>query len=316
MPPNATKRGGNRAQVARLHPLSTDFRISGRVNRPRAGPPFSRASDPTDSHQWSIKRNSPTAPGTTHGRHSRCRARAWRAYTSSRLRRNDHGIDRAPAPDRGAMRCPGPGARGGLGLRWSIGEMVKALRSGDPAGQLHGMPPKPLFDLALGARDRRCRRSYRTISSSATRSTMTRGALRNHRGDADATPTAPQRPSRLAVCRHRGDPSPGRRSSTAESLCRTRSPRSWPPSRAGWSACSRPLVVKLGPRRPAGNNGHRRSDSRRTSRVVKHRPPEAPATGRDRSPPVHGGYTRSRQIAECNGHERPREVARSHRSSR
>ena len=52
---------------------------------------------------------------------------------------------------------------------------------------------------------------------------------------------------------------------------------------AGWSACSRPLVVKLGPRRPAGNNGHRRSDSRRTSRVVKHRPPEAPATGRDRA---------------------------------
>src|SRR5215218_9615624 len=47
-----------------------------------------------------------------------------------------------------------------------------------------------------------------------------------------------------------------------------------PPSRAGWSACSRPPVAKLGPRRPAGNNGHRGSDSRRTSRVVKHRAPE------------------------------------------
>jgi hypothetical protein len=46
------------------------------------------------------------------------------------------------------------------------------------------------------------------------------------------------------------------------------------PSRAGWSACSRPPVAKLGPRRPAGNNGPRGSDSRRTSRVVKHRPPE------------------------------------------
>ena len=37
---------------------------------------------------------------------------------------------------------------------------------------------------------------------------------------------------------------------------------------------SRPLVAQLGPRRPAGNNGHRGSDSRRTSRVVKHRAPE------------------------------------------
>jgi hypothetical protein len=37
--------------------------------------------------------------------------------------------------------------------------------------------------------------------------------------------------------------------------------------------------------------------------------PEASATGRDRSPPVHGGYTRSRQVGECNGHERsPREL--------
>ena len=35
-----------------------------------------------------------------------------------------------------------------------------------------------------------------------------------------------------------------------------------------------PLVAKLGPRSPAGNNGHRGSNSRRTSRVVKHRAPE------------------------------------------
>jgi len=59
-----------------------------------------------------------------------------------------------------------------------------------------------------------------------------------------------------------------------------------PPSRAGWSACSRPPVAKLGPRRPAGNNGHRRSDSRRTSRVVKHPPPKAPATGQYRTTAV------------------------------
>src|SRR5215217_4388777 len=65
--------------------------------------------------------------------------------------------------------------------------------------------------------------------------------------------------------------SPGRRSSTTGPRCRTRSPRSLPPSRAGWSACSRPLVAQLGPRRPAGNNGHRGSDRRRTSRVMKHR---------------------------------------------
>jgi hypothetical protein len=58
------------------------------------------------------------------------------------------------------------------------------------------------------------------------------------------------------------------------------------------------------PSPPARNNGHRGSDSRRTSRVVKHRPPEAPATGRVRSPPVHSGYTRSQQVAACNGHER------------
>jgi predicted signal transduction protein with EAL and GGDEF domain len=31
------------------------------------------------------------------------------------------------------------------------------------------------------------------------------------------------------------------------------------------------------------------------------RPPQAPATGWDRSPPVHGGYTRSRQIASATG---------------
>jgi hypothetical protein len=43
------------------------------------------------------------------------------------------------------------------------------------------------------------------------------------------------------------------------------------------------------------------------------------AGGRDqtgRKPPVHGGYTRSRQAAECNGHERSQAVARSRRSSR
>src|ERR687892_1141447 len=65
-----------------------------------------------------------------------------------------------------------------------------------------------LLDLALGARGRRCRRSYRTTTSFATRSTMTRGALRNQRGDADAAPTAPERPSRLVVCRDRGGPRP------------------------------------------------------------------------------------------------------------
>jgi hypothetical protein len=44
--------------------------------------------------------------------------------------------------------------------------------------------------------------------------------------------------------------------------------------------------------------------------------PEASATGWDRSPPVHGGYTRSRQVGDCNGHERsPREL-RNRRSDR
>jgi hypothetical protein len=44
--------------------------------------------------------------------------------------------------------------------------------------------------------------------------------------------------------------------------------------------------------------------------------PKASATRRDRSPPVHGGYTRSRQVEESSGHERSRTVARSRRSSR
>jgi len=44
--------------------------------------------------------------------------------------------------------------------------------------------------------------------------------------------------------------------------------------------------------------------------------PQASATGRDRSPPVHGGYTRSRQVEDCNGHQRsPREL-RNRRSDR
>jgi hypothetical protein len=40
---------------------------------------------------------------------------------------------------------------------------------------------------------------------------------------------------------------------------------------------------------------------------------KASATGRDR-PLVHSGYTRSRQVGECNGHERSRPVTRNHRS--
>jgi hypothetical protein len=36
----------------------------------------------------------------------------------------------------------------------------------------------------------------------------------------------------------------------------------------------------------------------------------------DRSLPLHGGYTRSRQVEECNGHERSRAVAMNRRSSR
>jgi len=39
------------------------------------------------------------------------------------------------------------------------------------------------------------------------------------------------------------------------------------------------------------------------------RAPEASATRRDRSPPVHRGSTRSRQVQDCNGHQRsPREL--------
>ncbi len=45
-------------------------------------------------------------------------------------------------------------------------------------------------------------------------------------------------------------------------------------------------------------------------------PPGASATGRDRSPPVHGGYRRCRQVAECNGHQRSRRELRNRRSGR
>jgi hypothetical protein len=44
--------------------------------------------------------------------------------------------------------------------------------------------------------------------------------------------------------------------------------------------------------------------------------PEASATGRDRSPPVHGGYTRSRQVGGCNGHQRSPREQRYRRSDR
>ena len=45
-------------------------------------------------------------------------------------------------------------------------------------------------------------------------------------------------------------------------------------------------------------------------------PGHQPAGVRDRSPPVHGGYTRSRQVEDCNGHQRsPREL-RNRRSDR
>jgi hypothetical protein len=43
--------------------------------------------------------------------------------------------------------------------------------------------------------------------------------------------------------------------------------------------------------------------------------PQASASRRDRSPPVHGGYTRSRQVGECNGHQRSRRVLRKRRSA-
>ena len=59
-------------------------------------------------------------------------------------------------------------------------------------------------DLALGARGRRCRRSYRTITSSATRSTITRGVS----GTTERMQMQLQRSSRLAVCRDRGGPWP------------------------------------------------------------------------------------------------------------
>jgi hypothetical protein len=44
--------------------------------------------------------------------------------------------------------------------------------------------------------------------------------------------------------------------------------------------------------------------------------PKASATRRDRSPPVHAGYTRSRQVEECNGHERSPKESRNRRSDR
>jgi hypothetical protein len=44
--------------------------------------------------------------------------------------------------------------------------------------------------------------------------------------------------------------------------------------------------------------------------------PKASATGRDRSPSVHGGYTRSRQVAQCDGYERSLGELRNGRSDR
>jgi hypothetical protein len=52
-----------------------------------------------------------------------------------------------------------------------------------------------------------------------------------------------------------------------------------------------------------------RSLSRRTGA------PHASATIPDRSRPVHGGYTRSRQVGECNGHQRSRRLLRNRRSA-
>jgi hypothetical protein len=81
MPPNAPRSAaGNRAQVARLHPLSTDVQISGRaiVLAPRQTSrrhpirPI-RTTGP-------LKRNSPTAPGTTHGQ-----PLAWPSLSVARL---------------------------------------------------------------------------------------------------------------------------------------------------------------------------------------------------------------------------------------
>jgi hypothetical protein len=87
---------------------------------------------------------------------------------------------------------------------------------------------------------------------------------------------------------------------------------------------ARPLVSDLG-RRQARTSWHERGQgldrpsvpgrpigpwSRRTGA------PEASATGRDRSPRVHAGYTRSRQVGDCNGHERSPRVARNRSSDR
>jgi hypothetical protein len=115
MPPNAPKSVTKTVfRSPGSTPLSTDFQISGRANRPRAGPDPSRASDPTDSHHWSPKRNSPPHLGTTYGR--------------------SLGVAEL---GRGAPILP-------LAFRGTTMELtefqhrIEALRGGDPAVQLHG----------------------------------------------------------------------------------------------------------------------------------------------------------------------------------
>jgi hypothetical protein len=154
----------------------------------------------------------------------------------------------------------------------------RPVTCGQPRTTQRQLQPASLPDFAgndpgrsgFGSKGSTFRRSYRTIASSATRSTMTIGVP----GTTEVMQMQLQRrPSGLPdwlylaivgalACTLSSVPSPGRRSFTTGSRCRTRSPRSWPPSRAGWSAYSHPLVAQLGPRRPARNNGHRRSNSR------------------------------------------------------
>lgn len=158
MPPNAPgawrrPRSGRQAPPPR-HQLPDQWASQS----PRAGPDPLRASDPTDSHHWSPKRNSPPRRNN-YGRSLRvAELGRWRADASSRLRRDDHGTDRAPAPDRGAVRRPGPGARGRrvLPVVGRGGGQGAAAATRQSTGT--GMPPKP-YDRSAGAsaagRDRR-----------------------------------------------------------------------------------------------------------------------------------------------------------------
>ena len=92
------------------------------------------------------------------------------------------------------------------------------------------------------------------------------------------------------------------------SWCQLASPRSSPPSLAGWSACSRPRLARLGPLSRGGTSGHchRPSDSCRTRCVMRSRAREH----------LQGGERRYPDWAAAIGHNAEARSARTATSGR